>query len=193
MKKVRILVDILMYILFIILMGHHITGNFIHEILGTLLFVLFIIHTVLNYRFYKNLFKGKYKAKRIIMTVIDLILLISMIGIIISSIIISNEVFKFIHIGSKVFGRKLHTLSTNWSFVIMSIHLGIHLNAFMIKINNKMKNHTLEYVYYLIIILTCIYGVYSILNLNLISGMFLLDKFRIHNLTKSARKRRVEN
>ena len=35
MKKIRIIIDVVMYLLFIILMGHHITGNHIHEILGT--------------------------------------------------------------------------------------------------------------------------------------------------------------
>ena len=35
MKKLRIIIDVAMYIIFIILMGHHVTGNLIHEILGT--------------------------------------------------------------------------------------------------------------------------------------------------------------
>ena len=35
MKKIIIIIDVVMYLLFIILMGHHITGNHIHEILGT--------------------------------------------------------------------------------------------------------------------------------------------------------------
>ena len=35
MKKLRIIIDVIMYIFFIILMGHHVTGNLIHEILGT--------------------------------------------------------------------------------------------------------------------------------------------------------------
>jgi len=55
MKKIRILIDMLMTIFFIILMGYFITGNKVHEILGTITFVLFIIHNILNikcFRFY---------------------------------------------------------------------------------------------------------------------------------------------
>ncbi len=63
MKKFRIFIDVLMYIVFIVLMGHHITDNLIHEILGTILFVLFIIHHILNYKYYKTIFKGKYTDK----------------------------------------------------------------------------------------------------------------------------------
>lgn len=99
----KIIIDILMYILFIILMGHHITDNLIHEILGTILFALFIIHHILNYKYYKTIFKGKYPKKRIATLIIDLLLLISMICMIISAINISSNVFSFLNIPSKIF------------------------------------------------------------------------------------------
>lgn len=95
MKKVRIVIDVMMYICFIILMGHHITDNLIHEILGTGTIILFIIHNILNFKFYKSLFKGKYTFKRVILTLIDVLLLLCMVGIIVSSMIISSDVFDF--------------------------------------------------------------------------------------------------
>ena len=137
MKKIRIIIDVVMYLLFIILMGHHITGNHIHEILGTGTIVLFIIHNIINIKFYKIIFKGKYNLKRIFLTLIDILLLFCMIGIIVSSIIISNDVFAFLKIQTTIFGLKLHMLSTSWGFVIMSIHLGLHLNVLINKINEK--------------------------------------------------------
>lgn len=51
MKVVRMFLDILMFILMLILMGPHITDNFIHEILGVTTFILFIIHHTLNVRY----------------------------------------------------------------------------------------------------------------------------------------------
>ena len=102
MKKIKIIIDITMYILFIILMGHHITETLIHEILGTILFVIFIIHNILNIKFYKTIGKGKYTKKRTIQLIIDLLLLLSMIGMIISSINISAEVFRFLKIPTKI-------------------------------------------------------------------------------------------
>ncbi len=185
MKKKKIIIDILMYILFIILMGHHITENLIHEILGTLLFVLFIIHNILNYRFYKTIFKGKYTIKRTIILIIDLLLLISMICMIISAINISSEVFSFLNIESKIWGRKLHMLSTSWGFIFMSIHIGLHINILINKLNKKMKNNTFEYVYYLILILIFIYGIYSFIKLNFISDMFLLNAFKYYDFSES--------
>ena len=185
MKKIKIVIDMLMYFIFVILMGHHITENLIHEILGTILFILFIVHHILNYRYYKTIFKGKYNFKRVFLLIIDLLLLISMIGMIISAINISSDVFTFLNIPTTIFGRQLHMLSTSWAFVIMSIHLGLHLGVFINKLNKKMKNSVLEYVYYLILILIVIYGVYSFKRLNFISDMFLLNAFKFYDFNES--------
>ena len=185
MKKLRIIIDVVMYLLFIILMGHHITGNHIHEILGTGTIVLFIIHNIINIKFYKIIFKGKYNLKRVFLTLIDILLLFCMIGIIVSSIIISNDVFSFLKIQTTIFGLKLHMLSTSWGFVIMSIHLGLHLNVLISKINKKMKNSTFEYIYYLVFVLILVYGIYSFIKMNFISDMFLLNPFKAYNFDES--------
>ena len=185
MKKFRIIIDVVMYIFFIILMGHHITGNLIHEILGTGIIVLFIIHNLLNIKFYKVIFKGKYNLKRLFLTLIDILLLLCMIGIIISSIIISNYVFATLNIQTTSFGLKLHMLSTSWGFVVMSVHLGLHLNGLINKINKKMKNSTFEYIYYLVFLLFLIYGIYSFIKLNFISDMFLLNPFKVYDFDES--------
>ena len=184
MKKIKIVIDILMYLIFVILMGHHITENLIHEILGTILFILFIVHHILNYKYYKTIFKGKYNLKRTFILIIDLLLLISMIGMIISAINISSDVFAFLNISTTIFGRQLHMLSTSWAFVIMSIHLGLHLGVFINKLNKKMKNSVLEYVYYLILILVILYGIYSFYKLNFISDMFLLNAFKSYDFNE---------
>ncbi len=180
MKKIRIIIDVVMYIFFIVLMGHHITGNLIHEILGTGIIILFIIHNLLNIKFYKTVFKGKYNLRRMLLTIIDALLLLSMIGIIVSSMIISNDVFAFFNIQTTSFGLKLHMISTSWGFMVMSIHLGLHLNSLINKINKKMKRSTFEYLYYLVFYMFLVYGVYSLIKLNILSDMFLLNPFKAY-------------
>ena len=185
MKKIKITIDILMYILFISLMGQHITENLIHEVLGITLFILFLIHHILNIKYYKTLFKGKYTYKRSLILIIDLLLLISMLGMIISAINISSEVLSFLNIPSKIWGRKLHMLSTSWGFIFMSIHIGLHLNVLINKLNKKMKDKTFEYVYYLLLVLLVIYGIYSFIKLNLIIDIFLLNAFKYYDFNES--------
>ncbi len=181
MKKLKIIIDILMYLIFIILMGHYITENLIHEILGTIMFILFIVHHILNIKFYKTIFKGKYTFKRISIIITDLILLICMVGMILSSINISSNIFAFLNIPITIFGRKLHMISTSWGFVVMSIHLGLHLGLPISKINKKMKDNTFEYVYYFILILISIYGLYSFIKLDYISDMFAINDFKYYD------------
>ena len=185
MKKLRIIIDVVMYIFFIILMGHHVTGNLIHEILGAGITVLFIIHNLLNIKFYKVIFKGKYNLKRLFLTLIDILLLLCMIGIIISSMIISSRVFAFLNIQTTSFGLKLHMLSTSWGFIVMSVHLGLHLNGLINKVNKKMKNSAFEYIYYLVFLLLLVYGIYSFIKLNFISDMFLLNPFKVYDFDES--------
>ena len=177
MKIIRILIDIVMFILMIILMGPHITDNFIHEILGVTTFILFIIHHTLNVRYYKNIFKGKYNFMRTFILIIDIALFIAMLGMMISSVIISSDVFAFLNIPTLSFGRNLHMVSTAWSFVLMAIHVGLHLNAIVYKIKNKLKSSNFEYVSYLLLIVILIYGIYSFIKHKLWEDMFFVNSF----------------
>lgn len=106
MKKLKIIVDILMTIVFILLMCNQITGVFTHEILGASVIILFIIHQILNRNFYKNIFKGKYNKLRVAYLIIDLLLLIMMIIMIISSLMVSQYIFSNLDIGSSLLRKK---------------------------------------------------------------------------------------
>ena len=136
-KKIRKYVDIVMYFLMVIMMGYHLTGNKVHEMLGISIFSLFIIHTVLNYKWYKAILKGKYNIKRIIILVINLGLIISFIGIAISVIIVSRNLFYNLNIVRFSNARVIHLVLTSWSYIFMSLHLGLHLQNLLMKINYK--------------------------------------------------------
>lgn len=184
-RKLKILLDIIMTFLFIILMGYHIVGEATHEIIGTITFILFIIHNILNIKWYKTILKGKHNLVRIFHITINLLLFISMIGMMISGIMISGSVFSFLNIKISMFGRDLHMISTSWGFVLMSIHVGIHLTTLLNKINKKLKDNTFEYVNYFIQVLIVIFGVYSFISQKLVSDMFLLSHFKLFNYEQS--------
>lgn len=173
-----------MYLIFIVLMNHHLTSNLVHEVLGISFFILFIIHQILNYKYYKAIFKGKYNLKRTIKLIVNLLFALSIFLIIISSINISNEVFAFLKIDSKIWGRSMHLCSTSWAFVLMSMHVGLHLEMFTQKVNKIIKNASLKRIYHFILILIFIFGLYSFFNLNYISDMFLLNPFKYYDYSK---------
>ena len=184
-RKFRIALDIIMTILFIILMGYYATENNVHEILGVITFVLFIIHNILNIKWYKSIFKGKHNFQRIFHIIINLLLFIAMLGMMISGIMISADVFDFLDIPTTMFGRMLHMASTSWGFVLMSIHVGLQLFGLINKLNKKMKNSTFEYVYYFILLILFGIGIYSFINLNIGEDMFLVNHFKFFDYEQS--------
>lgn len=44
------------------LMGYHLWGDTVHEWVGARMFILFILHHILNWRWWAGIFKGKYTA-----------------------------------------------------------------------------------------------------------------------------------
>ena len=101
-KPLRLTLDIAMTILSIILMGGNylFPADIVHEILGVGLFILWVIHVILNRRWYGAIFKGKYKPYRVMQTVINCGILICTIFLMVSGIILSNHVFTFLGIES---------------------------------------------------------------------------------------------
>lgn len=184
-NKIKKIIDIIMTFLFIILMGYYVTDSDVHEILGTITFILFIIHHILNIKWYKGIFKGKHSFQRTFHIILNLLLFVAMLGMMISGIMISANVFAFLDIPTTMFGRRLHMLSTSWGFVLMAIHVGLHITSFMNKLNKKMKNSTFEYVYYFILVLLVGLGIYSFINLKVWEDMFLVNDFKFFDYEQS--------
>lgn len=170
MKKVfKIIIDILMIIFMLLEYSKIYTGQLLHEIIGIILFVLFVLHNFLNKNFYKNIFKGKYNFLRTFTTIINLSFLICMLFTIILGIPISNEVFNGLNLKSNITTRKLHTILGYWSLVILSIHLGLHYKVIFAKLNNRIsKNQILKLVLYIIELLIVILGIKFMIDVNLV-------------------------
>lgn len=126
--------DAAMFVLFLLVMGEAKLPGAAHEWLGIALFALFLFHTALNIRWYRALFRGRYTAKRVVQTVVNLALLIAMLGCVVSAVSISGTVFAALPMGGAQMGRTLHLVSTAWAFLLSSVHLGLHLPALFRKI-----------------------------------------------------------
>lgn len=80
-RKVKIATDVVMYFIILYLMSYRAgRGLFLHGILGCFLFVLFMLHHILNGRWYSGLKKGRYRPARIFFVGIDFLLFAAMVG-----------------------------------------------------------------------------------------------------------------
>ena len=178
----KISIDLLMTILLLFQMAYMLIGNTVHEWVGAVMFFLFIIHHVLNIRWYRNLFKGRYSGFRILQTVINFSVLICMLGLMVSGIIMSRDVFSFLPIdGGMGFARMLHMVTAYWGFLLMSAHLGLHWGMIMgmvRKIRKQKESSKLQtWILRILALLISGFGVYAFAKHNLLSYMFMKNQF----------------
>ena len=126
-KNIRILVDCGMVMLLPLLMAYSLIGETAHEYLGIGMFLLFVIHHILNIAWWKNLIRGKYTPIRIVGTVLNFVLVIIMLALPISGMILSRHVFRFLHFGGAATARTVHLMASYWGLVLMSFHAGMHV------------------------------------------------------------------
>lgn len=177
----KIAIDMAMTVLLLFLMARQITGETAHEWLGAGMFVLWIAHHILNRNWYGHLWKGKYTPVRIIQTVINIALLLSMLGLMISGIILSREVFAFLPIsGGTALARQIHVPAAFWGFVLMALHLGLHWNmilGMMRKAIGGAETTGKRIVLRLAAAAIAGYGLYAFVKNQLLSYMFLKSPF----------------
>lgn len=126
-RVLKIIVDIAMTAALLLLMAFELVGRQAHEWSGIVMFVLFVIHHILNRKWTGHLLRGKYPPIRILQTLLAVLILICMLSSMVSGIVLSEYVFEAFSIrGGWSWARILHMLAAYWGFVLMSLHLGIH-------------------------------------------------------------------
>lgn len=188
-RIVKKCIDLIMFVLFLLLMEYHLLPKDVHEWLGISVFVLFLAHNALNYKWYAVLFKGRYTAMRIVQTVVNFLLWISMIGCIVSSILISGTVFAWMNVNGAMTGRSLHLIATAWSFVLMSIHLGLHWSSFVgmakrIKIP-QIVGTIVKWALRVVVLGIAVYGIVVFVQRTFYEELLLLTEFKFFDYDTS--------
>ncbi len=162
MKNKKIILDIIMTIIFIVLMDTSITGIKFHEILGLGIFALFLIHKILNWSWIKGVTKKladkNLNIKTRIMYGIDVIMVLLTTFVIISGILISQNIFMEFAADNIEKWSNLHHLGSYTLLVVLSIHVGLHWNSilygfkriFSIKDTNKVRAAVYSIIYLVI-------------------------------------------
>lgn len=122
--KLKIFIDAVMAILFIVLMTYRATDNLIHELIGVSLFLLIVIHVWLNKKWLTTFYKAKFNALRIFQIVTILLLFMVMLVMLVNVAFISQGVFAFKGLDGSLLVRKIHVFSANWIMILSAVHLG---------------------------------------------------------------------
>ncbi len=140
-QKFKLGIDILLTAALLLLMPYELVGEAAHEWIGMGMFVILIIHHILNRKWTGHIGKGKYTPVRIVQTILVCLLVISILGSMLSGIILSRHVFAFINIrGISALAGRVHMTCAYWGFVLMSLHLGIHWRMTMSAAGKQSQN-----------------------------------------------------
>lgn len=132
---IKLIVDVCMTVLLLCLMAYQVMGEALHEWIGIGMTIVLIVHHILNIKWYAVLFKGKYNAYRIITTIVNMLLLISIALTAFCGMSMSSNAVPFLYgMTGIVFARTTHLALSFWSFVLMGFHLGLHLPAMTAKL-----------------------------------------------------------
>ena len=141
-NSIKRIIDACMTVLLLFLMAYQVTGEALHEWIGMGMTALVIIHQVLNRRWYAAVFKGKYNSYRTVTTAVNLLLLLSFVITPLSGMSMSTHAVPFLYGMAPVsLARQMHLAMSHWSFVLMGIHLGLHIPvmAARMKLEGKTK------------------------------------------------------
>ena len=128
----RRIVDPVLTVLLLLLMSFQVTGQLAHEWLGMAMTALVILHQILNRRWYKALFTGRCTAQRAVSTAVNALLLISFGLTAFCGMAMSSYAVPFLYgIARTSFVRRMHLSMSHWSFVLMGLHLGLHVPAML--------------------------------------------------------------
>lgn len=176
----KIVVDIGMTVMLLFLMAYGLIGEAAHEWLGIGMFVLFITHHILNRKWSRYVFKGRYTMFRMWQTILVIGILLTMVGSMYSGVILSEHALSFLPIkGGRAFAREVHMVSAYWGFVLMSLHLGLHWSMIMGMAKRFVKELPAAGRWLLRGIATLVagYGVYAFIRREIGYYMFLQNRY----------------
>ena len=180
MKRI---VDMAMTVLLLCLMAYQVTGEMAHEWTGMSMTALVVIHQILNRKWYGALRRGKYSLYRAISTVLNILLLACFALTAFCGMSMSGYAVPFLYGMAPVsFVRRMHLSMSHWAFVLMGLHLGMHIPAMTAGVKWKAGTRT---------VLTCLsaciggFGLYLFLRNNMPDYLFFRVPFAFLDYDKA--------
>jgi hypothetical protein len=132
-SHLKIIIDVVMTVAVLVLMEPRATGLSLHEWGGLIICVVFMIHTLLNWKWVirvaRKFFK-KLPIKNRVNYILDALLIVGFFLIVLSGIAIARTIdFAWLTLpGSRFFWRSLHLSASLVTLIAAGIHVGLHWN-----------------------------------------------------------------
>ena len=125
----------------ICLLNLNFTGVKLHEILGLMIFFLFLFHIILNFKWIKsatkNLFNSNISKKVKISYVVDIVLLVLVVLNISTGVLISKYFLTVITANNIQLTSMLHHIFAYVLLIMLIVHIGLHWKTIRTMVNNN--------------------------------------------------------
>lgn len=187
---VKLAVDALMLAGILLAMANKLTENRIHELIGALLVVLFIVHNVLNRQWHTSIQQRWQNNRGRFDIVVNTLLSLAIAILIASSIMLSRSLFAAVGVDGNLTIRQIHSTAAHWFLILMSVHLGVHwarmtaLLRKMIPLLNRYPVHVLTRMLVPAAILG--YGIKASFDRDICSKLFMVYSFDFWDFERSS-------
>lgn len=188
-KLFKVILDMLMLVFIVIEMSIHTVGPKAHMLLGLILFILFIIHNIVEYKWYISIVKSHMTPIKFVTVLINIALLLNMIILMISAAFLPYYMNKIVPYSIIYTAKGIHTMAGNWLFIIISIHLSIHPATAVSKVEKTEDNHPKnsrqyigDFIKYALLILLSIYGIKAFIDRDValkMVGMYSMNQWKM--------------
>ena len=178
--KFKISVDVVMTVFLFLLMAYHLIRGAAHEWASMLFVVLIVVHQILNRRWWKGLFHGRYTKLRVFQIFCTVCLLAAAVGLVWSGFVLSRHVFSFIPQprGGRVTAQIVHLSMAYWAFILAGLHLGFNRNVMQGLMRRFMKpSHVRDEIVQTGILAISVYGMYVLLDRYVWKYLFMQTRF----------------
>ena len=122
--RIRLILDFASLALVVLCLAYWWLGNLSHELFGTALFALVIVHNVINRRWYSNAARNLGDGSRLLNAATIACLATVMTVMLVSSVLISLDLFPFLSLDGAFAVREIHMFAAYWLLMILAFHLG---------------------------------------------------------------------
>lgn len=135
----RLLLDGVAAGLMLLALAYYWLGNAVHEWLGTAMLGLVLAHNVFNRRWWAHIGSSARSGRGWFDRAWTLLLLAGMAALLLTSVLISQNVFAFLQAGGGFTARQLHQLAAYWVVVLVAVHLGVRWARVMLAVRGALR------------------------------------------------------
>lgn len=121
----RLLLDCIAAGLLLFAFAYFWQGNAAHELAGISLFLLIVVHTIFQRRWFSGIAKGVRERRGTFNIVLTFVLLAGMLALLGTSLIISETLFAALRLDDDFTARQVHAGIAYWLLLVVAIHLGL--------------------------------------------------------------------